>query len=76
MILCAANISKQMLPVNETEKQIMYMAHEAADDTELPVPSENQSLYRVSAAGSSTCWSQHSTQPRRSAGQKPSEVRL
>lgn len=30
----------------------------------------------VSPAGSSTCWSQHSTQPRRGSGQKPSEVRL
>lgn len=33
-------------------------------------------LCGVSPPGNSTCWSQHSSQPRRGTGQKPSEVRL
>lgn len=66
------SVSKQTLPRwrNETENQLVYRTHEAADDAELKTK-----LCHVSAAGSSTCCSQHSTQPRRTAGQKPSEVR-
>ncbi len=42
------------------------------DKEEMPRP---LTLCGVSPPGNSTCWSQHSSQPRRGTGQKPSEVR-
>lgn len=55
--------------------KIVRLFIRAAAETDKEEMLRRLTLGGVSPPGNSTCWSQHSSQPRRGTGQKPSEVR-